>query len=274
MKFFTLILFILLLISALAWCVDTFWLKKRRQPTDKNPWWVEYGASFFPVLLLIFVLRSFIVEPFKIPSGSMMPTLLDGDYVLVNKYTYGVRLPFANRKVIEVNEPQRGEVMVFRYPLDEDLNYIKRVVGVPGDTVAYQDKRLTINGKEILVEPLDDYVYLDRNERSRDPGAASVILLEQFRESLGQTSHRILNHPDVPAYIRGVNDFPGRENCQYNTSGVVCQVPEGHYFVMGDNRDNSGDSRFWGFVPEENIVGKAFFIWFHFADLGRIGSFD
>jgi signal peptidase I len=196
------------------------------------------------VILVIFVLRSFIVEPFVIPSGSMMPTLLTGDFILTNKFTYGVRLPIVNRKIIEMNQPQRGDVMVFRYPENEEQNYIKRVIGLPGDTVAYQDKRLVINGKEMPVELLEDYLYQERS-----------YYLEQFQENLGNVSHRILNDRDRSSNIPDPHNFPGRENCQYNTAGVICQIPEGYYFVMGDNRDDSMDSRFWGFVPEENIVG-------------------
>ncbi|MDR3322856.1 MAG: signal peptidase I, partial [Zoogloeaceae bacterium] len=256
---FALLLFILLIVSALAGLLDIFWLKKRRTPTDANPWWVEYGSSFFPVILVIFVLRSFIVEPFRIPSGSMTPTLLDGDFILANKYTYGVRLPILHKKIIAVNLTQRGDVMVFRYPENPEQNYIKRVIGVPGDTVAYQDKRLTINGKEIPVEPLEGYLHVENHGSER----IESTYLDQFEERLGNVSHRMLNNQDVPAYINGASPFPDRDHCQYNTSGVTCQVPAGRYFVMGDNRDNSQDSRYWGFVPEENIVGKAFFIWFH-----------
>lgn len=259
---FALILFVLLVVTGLIWLADLIWWKKHRKKTDKDPWWVEYGASFFPVILVVFVLRSFIVEPFKIPSGSMIPTLLVGDFILVNKYTYGVRLPIINKKIIDVNEPQRGDVMVFRYPEDPSLDYIKRVVGLPGDTVAYQNKKLSINGKPVAQEALDDYLHPER-----------LYYSAQFEETLGQVTHKFLNDADAPAYIPDAARFPGRENCKYNTAGVVCEIPAGHYFVMGDNRDNSRDSRAWGFVPEANIVGKAFFIWLNFSDLGRIGSF-
>ncbi len=260
---FALILFVLVLVTGLVWLVDAVWLKKRRGKTDTDPWWVEYGASFFPVILLVFILRSFIVEPFQIPSGSMIPTLLVGDFILVNKYTYGVRLPVINKKVIDVNTPQRGDVMVFRYPEHPSLDYIKRVVGLPGDTVTYLNKRLTINGKEVKVEAQDDYLHPER-----------LYYSSQFREQLGEVEHSMLNDVDAPAYIPDSSNFPGKENCQYNTAGVTCTVPDGHYFVMGDNRDNSRDSRFWGFVPEENIVGKAFFIWLNLSQPSRIGAFQ
>ena len=156
---FALILLILLLVSGAIWGVDAFVLRKRRAPGAKDPWWVEYGASFFPVILVVFLLRSFLVEPFKIPSGSMIPTLEVGDFILVNKYTYGIRLPVINRKIIAMNNPQRGDVMVFRYPEDPSLDYIKRVVGLPGDTVAYQNKKLTINGQPVPTAKVDDYLH-------------------------------------------------------------------------------------------------------------------
>ncbi|GHU44523.1 signal peptidase I [Betaproteobacteria bacterium] len=260
---FALILFVVVLLTGAVWVAD-FRLKKRRGAHVKDPWWVEYGGSLFPVLLVVFLLRSFLVEPFRIPSESMMPTLQDGDFILVNKYTYGVRLPILNTKIIPVNEPQRGEVMVFRYPINPGENYIKRVVGLPGDTVAYQNKRLTINDKEVAVEQRDDYLHTGK-----------LYYSSQFDETLGTVTHSILNDDVRPAEIFDTRDFHDfKENCQYNTEGVVCQVPDGHYFMMGDNRDNSRDSRFWGFVPEENIVGRAFFIWFNFSDPERIGSFN
>ncbi len=259
---FALILFILLLVTLGIWVVDILFLKQQRGPDAKDPWWIEYGAGFFPVILIVFLLRSFVAEPFKIPSGSMIPTLLVGDFILVNKYTYGIRLPLLNKKIIDINEPQRGDVVVFRYPENPDENYIKRLVGLPGDKIAYQNKRLTINGEEVPVKPLDDYLHPER-----------LYYSKQYEEKLGTVEHRILNDEEASPFVTSVTSFPGRENCLYNNAGVICTVPPGHYFMMGDNRDNSRDSRAWGFVPDENIVGKAFFIWMNFSDLSRIGSF-
>ena len=259
---FALILLILLLVSGAIWAADALVLRKRRPADAKDPWWVEYGASFFPVILIVFMLRSFLVEPFKIPSGSMIPTLQVGDFILVNKYTYGIRLPVVNRKVIDINSPQRGDVMVFRYPEDPSLDYIKRVIGVPGDVIAYQNKKLTINGEPVATRRIDDYLHPERLYYSR-----------QFTEKIDAAEYQTLNDADAPPYIPGPAQFPNRELCSYNAAGVICTVPSGHYFVMGDNRDNSRDSRFWGFVPEQNVVGKAFFIWLNFSDFSRIGSF-
>jgi signal peptidase I len=229
----------------------------------RQPAWLEYTASFFPVILLVFVLRSFLFEPFRIPSGSMIPTLEIGDLILVNKYEYGIRLPVINKKVIEVGQPKRGDVMVFRYPLNPSQDYIKRVVGLPGDRVEYINKRLTINGQPVSLKKVDPYYDADRMQ-----------YYAQFVEGLGSVDHRIIVNDQVPPGLGGgfPNTHPGA--CQYSGSGVVCQVPPGHYFMMGDNRDNSEDSRFWGFVPDENIVGRAFFIWMNFGNIGRIGSFN
>ena len=259
---FALILFCLLLLSGAIWAADVLVFSKRRAADAKDPWWVEYGASFFPVILLVFVLRSFVVEPFKIPSGSMIPTLQVGDFILVNKFAYGIRLPVINKKIISIGDPKRGDVMVFRYPEDPSLDYIKRVVGIPGDKVAYQNKRLTVNGQPLETRRVNDYLHPER-----------LYYSKQFIEHVEDFDHKTLNDEDAPAFISDASQFPQRENCHYNNAGVVCTVPANHYFMMGDNRDNSRDSRFWGFVPEENIVGKAFFVWLNFGDLKRIGSF-
>ena len=259
---FALILFVLVVITGLVWAFDRFHARKKRAPDAPDPWWVEYGGSFFPVILAVFFLRSFLVEPFKIPSGSMIPTLLIGDFILVNKYTFGIRLPVINKKIVEINTPQRGDVVVFRYPPDPTLDYIKRVVGVPGDRIEYKDKKLTINGTPVEQKRLDDYLDKER-----------LFFTPRFVETLGGVGHEILVESDAPSYVRQIYRFPHSEKCNYNSEGMSCEVPAGHYFMMGDNRDNSQDSRFWGFVPDENLVGKAFFIWFNFSDLGRIGSF-
>ncbi|MCB1959592.1 MAG: signal peptidase I [Rhodocyclaceae bacterium] len=260
---FALILFVLLMGTGVLWAADKFYARKKREQGAPDPWWVEYGASFFPVILAVFFLRSFLVEPFKIPSGSMIPTLLVGDYILVNKFTYGIRLPVINKKIIDLNEPQRGDVMVFRYPENPSLDYIKRVVGLPGDTVEYFDKRLKINGEAVPTQAAGQYLHRDR-----------LYASAQYVEALGGVTHAVLNDADKPAFVPQIKRFPQREKCTYTNSGVRCTVPPGHYFVMGDNRDDSSDSRVWGFVPEENIVGKAFLIWFNFSDLGRVGPFD
>jgi signal peptidase I len=259
---FALFLFVLLAVTGLVWLLDLHVLRKRRKAEDKQPWWVEYSISFFPVILLVFVLRSFLVEPFKIPSGSMIPTLQIGDFILVNKYTYGIRLPVVNVKVLDVNQPRRGDVMVFRYPADPSLDYIKRVVGLPGDRVEYRDKALTVNGKPVPRRALPDYESRER-----------LQVFPRYAESFDGAEHDIILEKEAPGYVGRTMDFRHSGNCDYNSGGLACTVPPGHYFVMGDNRDNSSDSRVWGFVPDENIVGKAFFIWLNLNELGRFGTF-
>lgn len=291
---FALILFVLLVITGVVWATDYFYLRARRRrraeaemavydaaPTgvgsieaarlrqaayDKAhrvPWFIEYCVSFFPVILFVFVLRSFIVEPFRIPSGSMLPTLQNGDLILVNKYEYGVRLPVIDKKVIELGSPQRGDVVVFRYPVDPNIDYIKRVVGVAGDEVVYQNKTLFINGQQVPLVRDGDYYEPDRS-----------AYISQFIEKLGAKEHKILLNKRAYQDLSAISDYPYRDQCGYFPGGMRCVVPEGHYFMMGDNRDNSLDSRYWGFVPDENIVGRAFFIWMNFGDLGRIGRFN
>ncbi|NTZ09951.1 signal peptidase I [Burkholderia metallica] len=295
---FALILFVLVVVTGVAWVLDKLvFLPRRRKAADvaieefdlqqsridkrfadenatqtrsklrdeklRQPWWLEYTASFFPVILAVFVVRSFVVEPFKIPSGSMVPTLLVGDFILVNKFEYGLRLPVTNTKITQGSPLSRGDVVVFRYPKDESVDYIKRVIGLPGDTVAYQDKQLTINGQPVPEAPLPDFFDDERQNYAK-----------QFEETIGNKKNAILNNPAVPPFVMGAYDYPYRDNCTYNSRGVICKVPPGHYFMMGDNRDNSADSRYWGFVPDQNIVGRAFFIWMNFSDLKRIGSFN
>ena len=230
-----------------------------------QPWWLDWTAGLFPVIIAVFFLRSFLFEPFKIPSGSMIPTLLVGDLILVNKFTYGLRLPVINTKITEGIPPQRGDVMVFRYPPKPSLDYIKRVVGVPGDTVTYLNKRLTINGQTIVTSTLPEFLDTDLSQ-----------YFKQYEETLGNKKHKLLNDDTRRAGFseQEIGDFPFRKNCSYTVEGVTCTVPQGQYFVMGDNRDNSLDSRYWGFVPEQNIVGKAFFVWMHFWDFKRIGAFN
>ncbi len=244
--------------------VDTVDVKVRERLL-MQPWWLDWTAGLFPVILVVFLLRSFLFEPFKIPSGSMMPTLLTGDLILVNKFTYGLRLPVINTKLTDGTPPARGDVMVFRYPPQPSLDYIKRVVGLPGDEVAYLNKKLTINGKPISKEAVPEFF-----------DEEAMRYLKEYKEDLTGRQHYLLNDDSRRAGVSEaeVMTFPNRENCSYSVDGVVCKVPAGHYFMMGDNRDNSLDSRYWGFVPDKNIVGKAFFIWMNFGNLKRIGAFQ
>ena len=266
---FALILFILVIVSGIAWIADRVYFAPQRKAAgiDRMPLWLEYTAGFFPVICAVFVLRSFIVEPFKIPSGSMIPTLQIGDFILVNKFMYGIRLPVINQKVVELGSPKRGDVVVFRYPRDESVDYIKRVVALPGDVIAYEDKRLTINGQPLQYSGGEAYLDPENMRYAKR-------YTEAFPADLGGNRHEILNDPDRPAGAFPAERFPGAEFCQYQPSGLTCKVPAGHYFAMGDNRDNSADSRYWGFVPDKNIVGRAFFVWLNLGNLGRIGGFE
>jgi signal peptidase I len=261
---FALILFLLLVATFVAWVADRLWFQKQRRAAgiEHRPLWLEYTAGLFPVILVVFVLRSFLVEPFKIPSGSMIPTLLVGDLILVNKYQYGIRLPVIHTKVLDVGDPQRGDVMVFRFPLDTSVDYIKRVVGVPGDEITYENNRLSVNGAPVPLRESGEFFDSER-----------LAYYRKYSEKLGAVEHKLLTELEKPSFISVADDFPFRDQCSYRRTGLTCTVPPGHYFVMGDNRENSLDSRYWGFVPERNIVGKAFFVWMNFGDLSRIGRF-
>ncbi|NDU87517.1 MAG: signal peptidase I [Ferrovum sp.] len=245
------------------------WMRWRRRggkpaATTDAPW-LEISKSFFPVILAVFVVRSFLFEPFKIPSGSMIPTLRIGDFILVNKFDYGIRMPVTNRVLIPVHHPERGDVMVFKYPADPSTNYIKRVVGLPGDVVTYMNKHLVINGKEIPMERDGTFGDVDQ--------PMTYATFDHYQEQLGQHHHEVITlASQVPVFLTEVRDFPDRSACVYSDEGFTCRVPMGHYFMMGDNRDRSSDSRYWGFVPDENIVGKAQLVWMNFGDFHRIGQ--
>jgi signal peptidase I len=291
---FALILFVLLVITGVAWIADKILFRPRRvraadkalaafertnagrvpdaamsekrldirASADKQPLWLEYTAGLFPVILVVFMLRSFVAEPFKIPSGSMIPTLLVGDLILVNKFTYGIRLPVIHTKVLTLGAPKRGDVMVFRYPKDPTMDYIKRVVGLPGDRISFENNRLKLNNEPVPITDAGEFYDSER-----------LAYYHQYSEKLGEINHKILTDLEKTSFISPMEPFPFQDRCKYGQAGVICVVPPGHYFVMGDNRDNSLDSRFWGFVPEQNIVGKAFFVWMNLSSPSRIGGF-
>jgi signal peptidase I len=302
---FALILFLLTALTGAAWLVDKLVLEGRRRARARaavanfdvqraaapmpdaittqrehveraalrEPSWVEYSKAFFPVLLIVFLLRSFLAEPFKIPSSSMRPTLEVGDFILVNKFIYGIRLPILEQKIIPIGDPRRGDVVVFRYPVNPTQDFIKRVIGVGGDVVEYREKQLTVNGEPWPQKPDGSYSYL---EGLRFDTLTRVF--ERTDAAAGAREHTIGINPQAqPVYPPNVRNFPGRENCDYNERGFKCRVPAGHYLMMGDNRDNSDDSRYWGFVPDDHIRGRAFFIWFNWDDIAsfawkRVGS--
>ncbi len=248
------------LVTGLVWLADILFLSKLRmnkageEGAEKvtEPWYVEYAKSFFPVLFIVLILRSFVAEPFRIPSGSMMPTLLVGDFILVNKFAYGLRLPVTHSKVMAGGDPERGDVIVFRYPKEPSIDYIKRIVGMPGDHVAYYNKQLYINGQPAKQHIQNEYIKIDPDQAR--PGQLFI------EEDLMGVPHNMLIDKN-----------------RLSIEGEYV-VPPNSYFVMGDNRDNSNDSRYWGVVPDENLVGKAFMIWMNWdfsknsLDLSRVGN--
>ena len=298
---FGMLLTVLFLITGLAWLADRFYFAPQRKKNaeaifDKakasgqggydaavraalaRPAWLEYTAGLFGVIALVFVLRSFIVEPFRIPSGSMLPNLYVGDFILVNKYTYGLRMPITNDVIVPKKKKKKGDVVVFQFPPDPSQSYIKRVVGVPGDVVRYENKVLTVNGQTYQQMPksgiIPDAEY-PTYPNSNKP-VLGVIMTKAAEE--GAVTHDILTIEKQPTINpNGLSEYPFSKNtsaCTYfpNNTGMECKVPAGQYLMMGDNRDNSTDGRYWGFVPEQNIIGKAYFVWMNFSHLSRIGT--
>lgn len=258
---FEIILFVAVCVCAVVMLLCKFvWpAVGKRNP---EPWYLDYARSFFPVLLIVFLLRGFVAEPFRIPSGSMLPTLEIGDFILVNKFTYGVRLPVLHNKVIQLNQPKRGDIVVFRYPVDNKTSFIKRLIGTPGDVIEYKNRTLFINGARVGSVDLGDYIPFGESD-SLTRYEQTIATGEGDGEQTGMVSYSTLQKKT----LRG----RGREG--------TWVVPQGHYFMMGDNRDDSHDSRAWGFVPDYNIVGKAFFVWFHYNsqpgggfDFSRVGT--
>ncbi len=264
MRWFEIALVTLTLVSGLIWALDKWVLRKRRATAaqglleqDRLPWYIDYANAFFPILLAILILRSFIAEPFRIPTGSMIPTLKVGDFILVNKFAYGLRLPVTNQKVVAIGEPARGDVAVFKFPgmgpddPDAGVDFVKRVVGLPGDRISYHRGVLTINGQPVSYQVESQAQIGSGNDEMVMPG---VLAWEQ----LGEHRHLVQN------FVQSLEvGGPGDGNFE---------VPAGHYLVMGDNRDNSLDGRFWGMLPETHLRGKAFLVWMNFKDFSRIGE--
>lgn len=275
---FTAVLLVFTLFTGAVWT----WAKLSHQDKNllDNNHFRDYTAGFFPIIAVVFVLRTFVAEPFQIPSSSMRPGLIKGDFILVNKFIYGIRVPVLNSVLISTGQVQRGDVAVFNFPMDTRVNYIKRIVGVPGDIIEYKDKILTINGITEHDKPIGQYLYLDDND------GRQMQTAERFQAAFGGRQFDVLkvNHaPSVDpltfnSYQKRLDMLQHKsglaENCEYaeNGSSFKCHVPQGKYFAMGDNRDNSADSRYWGFVDDQQVVGKAFFIWMNLGDMKRIGN--
>ena len=274
---FSLLLIGATLLTGLVWLLDRFvllpWRQRRVLKAEsatgkaldagtietlmREPGWVEQCKGVFPVIAAVLVLRSFLFKPFQIPSGSMMPTLLVGDFILVQKFAYGVKEPLNNSTLLETGHPKRGDVVVFKYPEEPTVDYIKRVVGLPGDRIIYRNKQLFIQPACAGSQDCPAIAKVEQTFLSSGDFIQGGVPLERYQEQLGNVSHRILKNPQQPDYVPMYFHQPGNEADEW-------VVPEGHYFAMGDNRDNSKDSRFWGFVPERNLVGKAVFIWISF----------
>jgi signal peptidase I len=282
---FSAVLFSITAITGIVWLLDIALLRPRRIAAARaagkdpalipEPGAVDYARSFFPVALVVLVLRSFIFEPFRIPSDSMMPTLLDGDFIIVNKYIYGLRLPVINRKIVPVGEPQRGDVVVFRYPRDPSVNYIKRLVGLPGDHVEVRSDRITINGQPVpfkVIAPYNDGCYINMQLAEEHLGAhihhSMLCPVPLFPSPVTPAG---CNRSESRGYYCGSDNGATADALVGEGPAFETTVPAGSYFMMGDNRDNSEDGRAWGFVPEDNLVGKATRIWFNW-DLKRTGG--
>ncbi len=256
---FPLLLLLAVVVCGIAWAVDKFYLAKRRAAGEVLHWGIEVPASIFTVLLVVFILRSFLAEPFRIPSSSMRPGLVTGDFILVNKFSYGIRLPVLDNKVIDIGNPQRGDVAVFKAPHEPEKDYIKRIIALPGDTVVYKDKKLTLNGAPVPQIEDGTYSYVEFGQ---------FLTTLKFKEKIGDREYQIAQFPQFPSFIPS-QKYPGTPvpTCSDDGNAVTCTVPPGHYLAMGDNRDNSLDGRYWGFVPDSHLRGKAFFVWFNWEDV-------
>jgi signal peptidase I len=236
-------------------------IEEEKKEILKRPVFLDWTADLFPLIFVIFIIRSFFFEPFTIPSGSMMPTLIAGDNIIVNKFSYGFRLPVIDTKLTSGNDVKRGDIIVFHYPLDPKINYIKRAIGLPGDVIEYKNKDLFLNGKKVDRVSMENYTYPKEH-----------IINAQYKENLDGVEHRILIDNNISGTISKVMSESAAKNCEYDVEYVKCVVPQGEYFMMGDNRDGSLDSRYWGFVPDKNLVGKAIFIWSNFGNMSRVGN--